>query len=101
MFKGILAYLHGFGAVLLMVCSHRVSTLRSIQPAALASLLQPGDAFALVAFGTAAPLFSHSHFPACLVVALAVGAWLLLLRVLLLLYLRLSNRPFISGRYGA
>ena len=54
----------------------------------------------LVAFGTAVPLFSRSHLPAWLVVALDVGAWLLLLRVLLLLYLRLSSRPFISGGYG-
>ena len=47
------------------------------------------------------PLFSRTAAPAWAVGAAAVISALLLLRVLLLLYLRLSNRPFVSSAYGA
>jgi len=55
----------------------------------------------VVALALAFPLFSLTDVPGGVVAVVAVLGSLLLLRLLLLLYLRLSNRPFIASAYGA
>ena len=55
----------------------------------------------VITFAVAFPIFSLVGAPAGVVAVAAVIGALLLLRLLLLLYLRLSNRPFIASAYGA
>ena len=63
----------------------------------LASFMLVGLATAL-AFATAIPLLSTTKIPTGFAAVLIVAAWLILVRAMLLLYLRFSSQPFASSR---
>ena len=66
----------------------------------LTSFAIVGLAIAIV-FTISVPLLSKAGVPTGFIALFTVTAWLLLVRGLLLLYLRFSNRPFVSNRRGA